>query len=66
MFNLTFCHGEMDHRDSITISDKYSLSCNGNLVEKTNMLESAYLSEIVISDFVLLKVKVIQNGKGLR
>ena len=32
----------------ITISDKYALSGNENLVEKTKLLESAYLSEIVI------------------
>jgi hypothetical protein len=32
----------------ITISDKYALSGNGNLVEKNKMLESAYLSEMVI------------------
>ena len=32
----------------ITISDKYALSGNDNLVEKNKLLESAYLSEIVI------------------
>ena len=32
----------------ITISDKYALSGNGNLVENTKLLVSAYLSEIAI------------------